>query len=256
MDLKSKKTVFLAAGFGTSDPEEYQRTYGTLADRILSRCPGAEIEIALTSCRVSDRLFAKTGTRPASFPEALERAMRKGAGEIRILPLFVLEGSEYDRLRALAEAAPEGAGVLTGRPLLAGDHLERTALFLASELNGHEEEAVIYISHGAGPAADASCRMLEDRLRAMGHANVWITDLGRGPSSLLKDLAERPVRQVLLRPLLLTAGHHWKKDVWGKGDDTWRSCLVRAGYRVSGEGRGLLEREEILDILLQGFWDR
>ena len=54
-------------------------------------------------------------------------------------------------------------------------------------------------------------------------------------------LKRRQVRRVTLAPLMIVAGDHAKNDLAGDGPDSWKSILVRDGYEVEADLRGLGE---------------
>lgn len=71
-----------------------------------------------------------------------------------------------------------------------------------------------------------------------------------GPDPLLKELSAGSFRRIHLRPLMMVSGHHWNKDIAGEKAGSWKNFFASAGYEVICEAGGLLEKEEIIDLLL------
>lgn len=248
--------VILICGFGTADIEEMKRTFGRLMERARRKAPGQTVLLALTSRKVISSLYEKYGIRVRDVKTALEEAVQGGALQIRILPVLVAGGSEYDKLGDLTQAfRGREAEIELGDPLLAGSGSCRLAKFLIEETearNIRKDEAFLYIGHGShdkGPQAQAAYRSLQTMLRKKGSRNVFIGDLRTGPEPVIKALGAASFRRIHLRPLMMVTGYHWNKDVAGEGSGTWKSTLRDAGFEVYCEKEGLLEKEAVLDII-------
>lgn len=251
---KNKDKLLLLCGFGTSDAKELEGTYGKLLETARNACPDQWVRLALTSSKVIERLYSKNGIMIPDVRTAMEEAAESGIIQIRILPVQVAGGSEYEKLRGISESFGEkGIRIMLDSPLLAGPDAEALADLLAGE-DFPEREAVLYVghgSHGRDPGAPKAYQRLQELIRKKGKMNVFIGELQTGPDLLLKELSFSSVRLIRLRPLMMVSGHHWNKDVAGEKTGSWKNMLLEAGYEVICEKEGLLRKDEIIDLLLR-----
>ena len=245
--------MLLLCGFGTSDAEEMNCTYGRLLKRAVEAYPGHAVRLALTSRKVIERLYQKSGVSYPDVRTALEEAAQKGMSEIRILPVQAVGGSEYEKLRELSEIFREkGIHLVMDSPLLTGQAVALADL-LAAESEEAEEEAVLYVghgSHGRDPGTPVLYRRLQEMIRRKGKNNVFIGELQTGPEPVLQELKASSIRKIRLRPLMMVCGHHWNKNVTGEEGGSWKNALSAAGYEVLCESEGLLSRDEVIDLII------
>ena len=125
--------VLLICGFGTGDADEMERTYGKLVEEAREAERGiaqeaesaASVRLALTSPKVIGRLYRERGIKLPDVRSALEDilggaacdaavggALGDAAGEaasageieeIRILTVQVVGGTEFEKLKAIAD---------------------------------------------------------------------------------------------------------------------------------------------------------
>lgn len=250
----NEKRMLLLCGFGTSDEKELKETYGRLVERAGKAYPDQPVRLALTSPKVIERLYKKSGVRIPDVGTAMEEAAEGGITQIRILPVQVAGGSEYEKLKEISGSfRKRGVKVLLERPLLAGPGAESLADLFAGE-DIPEGEAVLYVghgSHGRDPGAPEAYRRLQELIREKGKRNIFIGELQTGPDLLLKELSGTSVQSIRLRPLMMVSGHHWNKDVAGEKTGSWKNVLLNAGYDIVCEKEGLLRKDEIIDLLLR-----
>ena len=247
------KRMLLICGFGTGDADEMKRTYGRLAEEAREAYPLESVRLALTSAKVIERLYRESGIRLPDVRSALEDAAAAGAGEIRILTVLVAGGREYEKLKAIADACSRPVRISPDSPLLAGSGTERMADILIEEAACFQEEAIVYVGHGThgrdqfGPAA---YRKLRDTIRSRGNGNIFIGELQTGVEPVVKALSEKSFRRVRLCSLMMVSGYHWTVDVAGEKNDSWKHMLSEAGYEVTCDRTGLLERKAVREILI------
>ena len=253
IDDRKEEKALLLCGFGTGDAEEMERTYGRLLEEARKENPAMAVRLALTSAKVIERLFLKNVLRLPDVRSALEEIAAGGAGEVRILPVQVVGGREYEKLKELADQYSSRMKISLESPLLGGPKIGRVAEILVKEAAPLEEEAVVYIGHGThgrDPAGPAAYRKLEEMIRSMGNDNIFIGDLQTGAKPLRKALSAGAFRRIRLCSLMLVSGHHWSVDVVGEQEDSWKSTLIKEGYIIDCIGNGLLERKGIRDLVL------
>ena len=269
--------VLLICGFGTGDADEMERTYGRLVEEareaVLEAAREAEsvtsVRLALTSPKVIGRLYRERGIKLPDVRSALEDilggaacdaavggALGDAAGEIeeiRILTVQVVGGTEFEKLKAIADTYSGQVRISLDSPLLAGPKIDFVADMLVEEAASFKEEVIVYVGHGThgrDPRGPAAYRKLQELIHDRGNGNTFIGELQTGIEPVIRELSEKAFRRVRLCSLMMVSGHHWIEDVAGENDDSWKNVLTRAGYEVTCVRTGLLERKEVREILI------
>lgn len=271
--------VLLICGFGTGDADEMERTYGRLVEEareaVLKAAREAEsvtsVRLALTSPKVIGRLYRERGIKLPDVRSALEDilggaacdavvggALGDAAGEIeeiRILTVQVVGGTEFEKLKAIADTYSGQVRISLDSPLLAGPKIDFVADMLVEEAASFKEEVIVYVGHGThgrDPRGPAAYRKLQELIHDRGNGNTFIGELQTGIEPVIRELSEKAFRRIRLCSLMMVSGHHWIEDVAGDKEDSWRNVLAEAGYEVTCARTGLLERREVREILLGG----
>ena len=58
-------------------------------------------------------------------------------------------------------------------------------------------------------------------------------------------------KKIRLLPFLLVAGGHAEKDIAGDDTASWKSTLIREGFEVKTQLRGIGESREIVSIFME-----
>ena len=271
--------MLLICGFGTGDADEMERTYGRLVEEareaVLEAAREAEsvtsVRLALTSPKVIGRLYRERGIKLPDVRSALEDilggaacdaavggALGDAAGEIeeiRILTVQVVGGTEFEKLKAIADTYSGQVRISLDSPLLAGPKIDFVADMLVEEAASFKEEVIVYVGHGThgrDPRGPAAYRKLQELIHDRGNGNTFIGELQTGIEPVIRELSEKAFRRIRLCSLMMVSGHHWIEDVAGDKEDSWRNMLAEAGYEVTCARTGLLERREVREILLGG----
>ena len=271
--------VLLICGFGTGDADEMERTYGRLVEEAREAERGiaqeaesaASVRLALTSPKVIGRLYRERGIKLPDVRSALEDilggaacdaavggALGDVAGEIeeiRILTVQVVGGTEFEKLKAIADTYSGQVRISLDSPLLAGPKIDFVADMLVEEAASFKEEVIVYVGHGThgrDPRGPAAYRKLQELIHDRGNGNTFIGELQTGIEPVIRELSEKAFRRIRLCSLMMVSGHHWIEDVAGENDDSWKNVLTRAGYEVTCVKTGLLERKEVREILIGG----
>ena len=271
--------VLLICGFGTGDADEMERTYGRLVEEareaVLEAARETEsvtsVRLALTSPKVIGRLYRERGIKLPDVRSALEDilggaacdaavggALVDAAGEIeeiRILTVQVVGGTEFEKLKAIADTYSGQVRISLDSPLLAGPKIDFVADMLVEEAASFKEEVIVYVGHGThgrDPRGPAAYRKLQELIHDRGNGNTFIGELQTGIEPVIRELSEKAFRRIRLCSLMMVSGHHWIEDVAGDKEDSWRNMLAEAGYEVTCARTGLLERREVREILLGG----
>ena len=282
-------TALVLAIFGATTVEALP-AFTAIRDRCRAAFPDSAVSFACTSDavrtvwrhRAADpeyrRLHPQIPAEFFSLPGVLAAAgQARDLGQRRLViqPVHVAPAEEYHDLlacvRGLASIdavnsrrAPFQALAL-GRPLLGCDQGQRSyaddilavaeALTADAELARREKAVLLYAGHG-NPLFPVGGLYLEfaARMRAL-HPDV-LTEIAclEGFPSLsdaMAKLAAHEGRRVIIRPLLVAAGTHARRDLAGDGPASWRSRLVQAGWHVIPVLTGLGELAAIADIFVR-----
>lgn len=256
--MDERKRMLLICGFGTGNAEEMEHTYGRLFEEAREANPLMPVRLALTSPKVIKSLYAKYAIRLPDVHSAVREALENTASgeleEIRILTVQVAGGTEFEKLKDVADTYGGQVRISLDSPLLAGPKLGRMADILVSEEVPCKEEAVVYVGHGThgrDPRGSAAYRKLEETIRDRGNGNIFIGDLQTGIEPLAGALSKNAFQRIRLCSLMMVSGHHWLEDVAGNEKDSWKSVLTEQGYEVTCIKTGLLERKEVRDLLIE-----
>ena len=174
--------------------------------------------------------------------------------ELFLLPSHLLPGYEYDAICETAAAfRPRFAALRLALPLL-GDTwgVRELGDILTQRFERRPGRAVVLVGHGTAHPGNLVYPALQGVLDLMGREDVLIGTVEGWPGQeeVLSRLEQLDAREVLLAPLLLTAGTHAKEDIAGEGADSWRSRLTQAGYQVelSLDGLGRLPQVQGLYV--------
>lgn len=250
------KKAILAASFGTTFPDTLERTIAAIEADLAKAFPDRVLRRAFTSGMVIRRLQEREGLETDTVPQALERLRREGCGDIIIQPTHVMNGDEYDKLRALA--APYRTAFsrfALGAPLLTStqDYRETAAALLARLPEQEPRQAVVLMGHGTAHHANAVYAALEYVLRDAGRRDIAIGTVEGYPEfgEICRRLEEMgDIRQVVCLPLMVVAGDHARNDLAG-GEGSWCARLAARGYRVRCILEGLGENPAIRAIFVR-----
>ncbi len=251
-----EKKALLAVSFGTSHRDTLEKTIAAIEADLAAAFPEREVRRAFTSGMILRKL-AREGTAIDSVPEALERLAAEGYSDVVIQPTHIMNGDEYDKLRALSAPWEEHFGrVRFGAPLLTerGDYQSCADALLAELPAPREDCAVVLMGHGTEHHANAVYTLLEYLVHDRGRRDILIGTVEGYPGfdEVLRRLEERTqVRRVELRPLMVVAGDHAKNDLAGDGGDSWKSRLQAVGYETGCVLRGLGEYPGIRALFVE-----
>ena len=167
----------------------------------------------LTSAvRADVTIRARTGGRPVgpTVPEVLAELRSAGVRRALVATTHVADGRLQGECAAAVLAASPGFDELRlAPPLLSSEgDFEAVASALDGALPARPGRVVALAGH-RGAECEASFARLEAALCRSGRADVLVG----APSSLAGRLSTRPGDTVLLGPLLMSLGHHARRDV-------------------------------------------
>ena len=265
MNQPGNPTIVLAA-FGPAQPKGLV-AISRVMEAVRAAFPRAVVRPAFTSQRIRG-IWHKRADDPAWRAEnpkvpgevyavesplaALERARAEGAAALVLQPLNLVAGVEYDELAGKLADWP--GGLALGRPALGLpgseypylDDLTRAARALAPDAEQAlaAGTALVYAGHGTTRRPSGIYLELAEVLRREYAGLAVVVGMMEGYMGLeyvTHRLREMSASKVLLKPLLLTAGEHARKDICGQKPESWQSRLTAAGFTVTCDLRGVGE---------------
>ncbi|MCI8527408.1 MAG: sirohydrochlorin cobaltochelatase, partial [Oscillospiraceae bacterium] len=113
------KQALLAVSFGTSHLDTLEKNIAAIEGELAAAFPARTVRRAFTSGMILRKLARRDGLVIDDVPAALEKLAAEGYADVLMQPTHVINGEEYDKLRA--QAAPFGgrfARLRFGAPLL------------------------------------------------------------------------------------------------------------------------------------------
>lgn len=234
----------LVVSFGTSDNSSRVQDIGSIEEMLQAAYPDVDVRRAFTSQIIINHIFARDGEQIDNVEQALQRAVDNGVKKLMVLPTLLLPGAEYDELTATVEQYEHlFDSVAIASPLLAdGDSLNDVAeAFITAAAHNLGAEkldpdiALVLIGHGTSHTAKSIYNNMQKQIRELGYNNVFIGTLdgepeGTGCEDIVAVVAEAGYQEVILRPLMITAGAHAMKQISGDQEDSWLSRFSHSGY--------------------------
>lgn len=227
--------ALLIVSYGTADGQA-RREQAALEDRLAGAAPGCVVCRAVSSPAVR-RMLAAQGVDAPSPAGAMDRLLAQGVTDLTLLPTHLVPGRDFAAVQAAADCRRSRfARLRVGTPLLA----DRAAVAWLARLAADWRPgrgALVPAGHGAdGPAA--RCYAALAGALPQG-AFVGVLRGEPGLDAVLDALRAGRYRQVTLRPLLLTAGTHARRELAGPGPDSWQNRLRAAGFDAACRMQGL-----------------
>ena len=252
----ASKKVILVVSFGTSYNDTRDITIGAIEKQAAEQYPDYELRRAFTSQIIIDKLASRDGLEIDNLPKAMERLVADGVGTLVVQPTHIMNGFEYDEMRA-AIAPFEGsfADIKYGKPLLTSvEDYKQVIGVLAEEIGEVEEdEAIVFMGHGTHHFANAAYAAMDYMLKDLGYDNIFVGTVESYPNldNVIKNVEEAGAKKVTLIPMMIVAGDHATNDMAGDEEDSWKTAFKAKGYEVDCVLKGMGEYKGIRDLFMK-----
>jgi len=275
--------AIVLAMFGTSVARALPALLN-VRERMIERYPSTPVRPAFTSSLIRSAWHRRAADRDyrTAHPEVpaeiyaiqdprtvLAGLLDQGCAAVVVQPVYIAPGGEFRQLQALTGELSRGPGspaLVLARPVLgpAGDgagydeeDILEAARALAEDVRFARERnaALLYMGHGARHVAVAPVyhrfaevmrRLYPDVLTVIG------TVEGERPlADALERLRSGRVKRVVLKPFMVAAGSHVRKDMLGPAPRGWKEQLEQQGLAVEPVLRGLGEQDAFARIFVQ-----
>lgn len=256
--MNEDKRGILVVSFGTSQNDTCEKTIGALENEIRKAYSSYPVYRAWTSTKIRKKVQKRDGMLIYSVSEAFEAMKKEGMQEIIVQPTYVLNGIEYERMKAELQSVQQMNGriekIAVGAPLLdTQEDCERIAAMLIDEWQIKESEMLIFMGHGTEHASDRVYAELNELLWAKGGTNRMIGTVqgNLNITELMKAVRGLQPQRIILAPFMIAAGVHAVHDMAGEQADSWKRILEKEGYEVTCVLKGLGEYKSVRQIFLE-----
>lgn len=286
----AKKAIVLSA-FGTSYPNALDAILN-IQERVQKANPDIPVKLAFTSSiirgiwqkRQTDQSWQKANPGVPNHVMYVNNTLATVAGlqsdgykDITVQSLHIFPGEEYEDLKSMMIGLNSiqtirprftpFARLSLGRPALGapGDNysyvkdIEAAARALKEDADQAKKmnAVLVYMGHGNDYYPSSSYIQLQDTMNEMYDAPVLIGCVEGYPhfDSVLAGLKKSGRKAVLLKPLMVVAGDHASNDMAGDEDDSWKTILTKAGYKVTTDLRGLGSLNAWADLYVNNLKD-
>lgn len=242
-----ERKAVLTVSFGSSYLDTLEKTIVPIEREIAGRLAGYTPRRAFTSGVILRKLERRDGLHIDGVPQALERLAAEGFTHVVVQPTHIINGDEYEKLRAQAGPFAERfVSMAIGKPLLSTleDYRAAAEALLAELPEQRADTALVFMGHGTEHCVNAAYCQLEYLLHDLGRRDILIGTVEGYPGldEVRRRLKERPgVTRAALYPLMVVSGDHANNDLAGEDKGSWKSVLSADGYAVSCTLRGLGE---------------
>jgi len=260
------KKAILVVSFGTTYEDARKLAIEGAENKIKAAFPDYEVRRAFTSRIVIKRIAEQEGIKIDTEIQALEKLRAEGYQEVIVQPLHVEAGDEYDKVRRAVDSYTKSfAKISIGRPLLyyvGQEEMPDDYLIAIKAVQNQfpklgKSDAVVLMGHGGTHPSNAAYAALQMKLEDAGLKNVFVFTVEGYPTfdNVMDNLKANKIKKVTLMPMMLVAGDHASNDMAGDEEDSAKSMLLQAGFKVDTYLHGLGENAMIQNIYVQHIKD-
>jgi sirohydrochlorin cobaltochelatase len=252
----ANKKAILVVSFGTSYADTRKVTIEACENKIKEAFPAYDTRRAFTSNIIIKKLKERDNIIVDTPEEALTKLKDEGFSEVIVQPLHIMNGAEYDELKAqVVKFEKDFDKMVLSEALLTSteDYMKVAEALKLQMPEVKEKEAVVFMGHGTHHFANATYACLDYVLKDVGMKNVFIGTVEGYPTldTVIKKLHENNIEKVTLMPLMLVAGDHAQNDMAGEEEDSWKMVLKKEGFVVDTYIHGLGENEGIQNLYVE-----
>jgi len=184
----------------------------------------------------------KNGQKDIRLPlHILHDLAAQGHQSAIVQSLHLLPGFEFHQLHHEVRQV-EGIDCHLGLPLFSSPSDYQTLLDLfAPQILENLDQAVLVIGHGTRHPVWTAYLALENMLRQRFGERVFVGVVEHYPETdyLVQTIADKGYEEVLLIPFFLSHGFHVERDMFGEGEQSWKSRLEHHGLKVNAVKEGI-----------------
>lgn len=248
------KKAILVVSFGSSHLDTLEKNIDRIEQQIQDTFMDYRVYRAFTSQMILRKLKKTQNLHFFTVKEAMEQMAEDGIEQVIVQPTHIINGIENDRMMCdVMEYTDRFKKVRVGRPLLTNvDDYKKAIHAMMAEVDLEEGEMLILMGHGTDHHANSAYPTLEYTFHTLGYHQVLVGTVEGFPDlrNVMTKLEISGAEKVTLMPFMLVAGDHAKNDMAGE-EDSWKTELEDAGYRVNAVIKGLGEMRGIRNIYIE-----
>lgn len=256
------KDAILVMSFGTTVKETREKNINATVNAIKALYPETKVVLAFTSHIIIDRVKANEGLVIPTPEEALAQLKAEGYTRVAMTSLDIIPGIEYDYKKAVFNIHKNDFKKVTfGTPLMYWQGQEDKDDDVADAMKAvatqfpetGKKDAVLIMAHGTPHPANAYYAVMQDKLEALGYENALLFSVEGWPNfeNVLEELKERKIKNVTMMPLMMVAGDHAMNDMAGDEEDSFKSMLLKEGFKVDTYLHGLGENSAVQNLFVK-----
>lgn len=278
--MENNNAIILAM-FGTS-VEDALPGLLHIRNGMIDEFPGTTVRIAFTS-KILRRIWHQRADDPhyrAANPgisdqvfnvrkplDVVNDLMDAGSCAIVVQPVYMAPAEEYQELLAAVVSFKQDNptfSLAVGRPALgeagagqAGDEIVAAAQALACDAGYARERkaALMYMGHGSKRFSTAPLyrEFAAAMVRLYPDVPTFVATVegSLGMEKILPQLRQRGVDKIVLKPFMVVAGDHVRRDMIGPEPRGWKTRLEKEGFTVEAVLRGLGEQDGFVGIFVR-----
>lgn len=256
---QANKDAIVVMSFGTTYKDNRAKTIDATIKDIQAAHPGVKVVTAFTSHIIIDRIAKNEGIKYPTPEEALDNLKAEGYNRIALVSLDVIPGMEYDYNKAIFHNYKDKFKAMTlatsliywqGQEEQADDVTDFIKALFSEVKKPDKNSAVLLMAHGTPHPANAYYSVIQAKLDELGYKNVFIYTVEGFPNleNVMSKLKANKVKNVTLVPIMMVAGDHANNDMAGDEDDSHKTILTNAGFKVDAYLHGLGENKKIREL--------
>ena len=256
------KDAIVVMTFGTTFKDTREKTIDATVKAIQAKHPGVKVVTAYTSHIIINRVKKNEGVIYPTPEEALDQLKKEGYTRVALTSLQVIPGMEYNyNLGVYYNYKDQFKKMTLGTPLMywqgqeeQPDDVTETIKALSSQFPKQgKEDAILIMAHGTPQVSNAYYSVIQAKLDEAGYKNVYVYTVEGWPNleTVMPKLKKNGIKNITLMPMMMVAGDHANNDMAGKEEDSHKSILEKAGYKVDAYIHGIGENKAVRDLFVK-----
>lgn len=249
------KKAIVVVSFGTSHKDTRKKTIEAIEQRIARAYSDYQVFRAFTSKIIIKKIKECENHTVLTVKEAMERLIDDGYTDVIIQPTHVINGIENENmLKDISVYMDKFHSLCIGKPLLSDtEDYKELVNCMVEENHVGVDEAILLMGHGTSHHGNAVYPAVDYTFRAEGYSEVYMATVEGYPTleDAMRLMKRNTYKKVILIPFMIVAGDHAKNDMAGDEEDSWKSILEKAGYKVECKMQGLGELEVVQEMFIR-----
>ena len=258
----ANKDAIVVMTFGTTYKDTRAKTIDATVKAIQAKHPNTKVVTAYTSHIIINRVKKNEGITYPTPEEALEQLKKEGYTRVALASLDVIPGMEYNyNIGVYHNYKDQFKKMTLGTSLMywqgqeeQADDVAETIKALSTQFPKQgKDDAILIMAHGTPQVSNAYYSVIQAKLDEAGYKNVYVYTVEGWPNleTVLPKLKKNGIKHVTLMPMMMVAGDHANNDMAGKEEDSHKSILEKAGYKVDAYIHGIGENKAIRDLYVK-----